>query len=323
MKFRETKSGLFVPDRKIIRRCNGLLHARPMAGGGGGVHEYNHVRLYVLNNRAGGTSGQNYCYDVQLSDVNLTNILVGGIATASSVYSIQTADKAFDGNYTTYHANNPGDYPYYIQYQTVNPVTPLIMSMRCSNMGAWEIRASNDASFSTYTVLASENAGNWNTENFINYPFYYGLKDVEVWDINITSAGSTGTSTQALLKGFEIRGSGGTNLLSGGYPIYSSTNNSYTQVTNMLSSFNGATQWSNVTTNGDTIANGKVRFGYILPPGVSIVSSAVTLAIASVFNSGCPRAFTLRRKNIGSTTFNLLNSYTTVWPDNTPQTFTI
>lgn len=326
MRFKQGKSGLFVPDREIVQRrgrCNGLMHARAMGGSNG----YNYVRLYVFTNSSGGTTNFNYTYVFRIFNRANTNILTGGTASASSTFASQTADNAFNGDYATYHSNASGVFPYYIQYQFSAPVDLAdlaILELYCSQLGTFEIRISNDPTFSSYDVIASSNYGEWYTQYVGDYPFYYPLKAVEAWKLLITSAGSTGTASQYLLKGIELRDladsalTGSTNCFS---PYYSSASNTYTQMYNMWLNFNSTYSFANSTTAGDLIANGKTFFGFIMKPGVTI--NPAKLALASTFNSNCPRAFTLYKKAAGSTVFNVINSWATTWPNNNPQTFSI
>lgn len=321
------REGLIIPRRELEiprrgGRC-GLIHHAMM---GGGSQTYNYVRLYFFTNASGGTINFNYTYDAKIFDRTGANILAGGTASASSTSSSNVADNAFDGSYSTYHSNAAGVFPYYIQYQFTNPVVIddlAILELYCSQLGTFEIRISSDPGFSIYDIIATSNYGEWYTQYVGDYPFFYPLKAVEAWKLLITSAGATGTLSQYNLKGIELRNP--SNVLTGSdncfSPYYSSANNGYSTMQNMWLNFNSTYTFSNSAAAGDVIANGKTFFGFIMKPGISI--SPTTLGLASVFNAGCPREFSLYKKSKNTNEFYLVNSWATTWPNNDPQIFPV
>lgn len=280
--------------------------------------DYVYYRMTVHNARNGTTIGQVYIPSFEILDSSGTNILTGGTASASAFQVGFGPELAFDGNTSTGFRNVNNNYPFSITYQCPSSVTPYVLRGWFSNIGAWDLEASNDGT--NWTVIAREaDAGWWNNE-FSNpdYYYYHPIAASECWRLRVTSVNS---GTQLQIYEFVIKDSiGGSQELTGGYP-FASSDNGYS-FSNFVDG-NISTNFGTYPSNGNTIASGTVWIGYILPLGVTV--NAVEVSISAFGLSGAPTGMVLEKSPDGGKNWFFVKNITTTWSGGsvTTQTFSI
>lgn len=217
----------------------------------------------------------------------------GGTPSASTTYSSNTADKAFDNNTGTYWESGASSGPHWVQYQFASPVDVQEVMVRAGNANTEhysQIKLSYSDDGSTWTDVQSWAAARWVSGREERY-LVGGTKTY--WRIQVSEVDSdTVFPMYCEFAELVMRVSpGGATQCTGNTPISDSVASGSYAVENAFDG-NAATDWSSANSNDPWI-------GYHFAEDKEIVEYAITAS--AIYEEYSPQAWKLQYSGDGLT----------------------